>query len=188
MKPATLPYTPHRLSRWTWIVWVFMMCYLIPIGVTWVYRWILQEPMPVGLSEAIIWFMWCQPLVFAYDPLNIKKLNYRSPRQIAWMIRLPPFVGFLLPIMSMAVMSVAVVVEWGGPEWSIHLLGLGLSIVLIPVIYVLSRWVRQTCRREFRRRVALLNLCYDCGYDLRVAEGAECGMALEAAADQAGPW
>ncbi|MEO0514424.1 MAG: hypothetical protein AAF086_03910 [Planctomycetota bacterium] len=192
--PIPLPYTPHVLSRWSWILWLVIAMMFAPTIVRWVYRFIMGTAVPdrlegsaeifwmVGIYGLVIWSCWCQPLIFAYDPWSNKKMRHRAPKSLLWITQLGPLIGLVTVVMVMVFLTTAVVVEWDTPEALMFLAWLFFVVLLLPFALYATRRVRQNCRRKFRRRVALLNLCFDCGYDLRATEAAccpECGVAID---------
>ncbi|MEM7625530.1 MAG: hypothetical protein AAF333_07880 [Planctomycetota bacterium] len=138
----------------------------------------------MGLLGLLIWYAWCQPLVWAYDPASGKKISSGqiAPKRLAWWLdivpRLAPFIPFVFP----AVMVVLSVIDFGNREWHQHVAWLFVTLGAAAVFIWISHHVRTAIKIEFPRRLSMLGLCFGCGYNVSASKGIscpECGRPID---------
>ncbi|MEM6459378.1 MAG: hypothetical protein AAF710_08325 [Planctomycetota bacterium] len=191
-----LPYTPHPLARWSWIIWPLLILICLESLITWFGSLIAGQPFRnrgenalevvrfIAIMGFCAWYAWCQPLIWAYDPSSqIQVTNGKvSPSRIKKILNYSPLSGLFFAGISVVVMGIAVVVDFGSPQWTADLTGFCVALIALPVAYRITKHVRRTTRREFPRRLALLGVCSGCGYNLCGISGPvcpECGRPLD---------
>jgi len=188
LKNGAKPYSPHVLARWQWVVWPFILLQLIGPTVTWTGSLINQQPTPFNAPRAVsvlpvvgsiglcVWFAWCQPLVWAYDPASVKKISNGqiAPKRLAWWLNVAPRIMPVAPFAFAVAMAVLVVVDFGEKAWPAHVAWLIGMLIALALAVRISRGVCAVVLREFPRRVSMLGLCFGCGYNVSASAGPNC--------------
>lgn len=123
----------------------------------------------IAAMVTVLWFGIAQPLVWAHDPLSWNHrltLGQSKPRSFRiWLNALPWIPVFVLGLT--ALLFAAVFFFGASPDRKRYGLSRPLCVVAaLPVFWWISFWVRGICMVEFQRRIALLQLCFNCGYKI----------------------
>lgn len=97
-----------------------------------------------------------------------------APRRVAKWMRFATQLLPVIPLLFTVIMATLVFAELGKPEWFENVVWLVFSLVMLLVSLLISRRVHAVVSLEFPRRVALLGLCFGCGYNLTAAAGSNC--------------
>lgn len=176
------------MARWHWIVWPFILLQLVKPAMVWGGSMFRQQPVSIDTGNTLdilqpvaslglgVWFAWCLPLIWAYDPASLKKVisGDIAPRRVAKWMGFATQLFPVIPLLFTVIMATLVFAELGKPEWFEHVVWLVISLVMLLVSLLISRRVHAVVSLEFPRRVALLGLCFGCGYNLTATAGSNC--------------